>query len=104
MQESTPEEQVEAILAFMNQSFAEGTLTAVGRGKRISARQASLYNMIEASGDLIADGYIEEACQQLLDAYRYTDGKSRPKDLVAGENAPTLAAMILDLMASMGCK
>jgi len=60
--------------------------------------------MIEAAGDLIDDGYIEEACQQLLDAYHRTDGVRRPPEFVAGEAAPTLAGMTLELMDSLGCE
>jgi hypothetical protein len=59
--------------------------------------------MIEAAGDLIDDGYIVEACQQLLVAYERCDGLPRPPEFVAGPAAPTLAQMILDLMLELGC-
>jgi hypothetical protein len=64
----------------------------------------ALRNMIEASGDLIRAGDTAAACRQLLDAYRKTDGQPRPPDFVTGEAAWGLAAMIQDLMLSLGCQ
>ena len=66
----------------------------------------ALKNMIETAGDLIDDGDIAEACVQLRDAYRKTDGLTPPEsppDFVTGDSADDLAQMILDLMASLGC-
>jgi hypothetical protein len=60
--------------------------------------------MLEAAGDLIDAGRTAEACQQLQDAYQRTDGLPRPPEFVAGPAASTLAQMILDLMAVLGCE
>ena len=63
--------------------------------------------MIEAAGDLIEDGLIEEACQQLMDAYKKCDGLAPPEsppDFVAGPHAAELAVMIQNLRISLGCE
>ncbi len=59
--------------------------------------------MIEAAGDLIGTGDIDEACAQLMAAHKKCDGLPRPPDFVAGEAREDLAQMILNLMASLGC-
>ncbi|MBW2121929.1 MAG: hypothetical protein JRH07_08795, partial [Deltaproteobacteria bacterium] len=66
-------------------------------------RLRALRNMIESAGDLIEEGDIEEACGQLRDAYRKTDGEPRPPDFVTGEAAGELAEMLQDLMEDLGC-
>lgn len=97
--EPPPSVSVADILAFFDASVADGTLVGNGPGKSADGRRGALRNMIEAAGDLIEDDAIEEAYQQLLDAYQRTDGLPTPPDFVAGPAAPTLAGMISDLMA-----
>jgi hypothetical protein len=59
--------------------------------------------MIEAAGDLIEDGDIEQACGQLTAAYKKTDGQNKPPDFVSGPAAEELAAMIQELMDELEC-
>ncbi len=98
------EPTIDAILEFFDASVANGSLVGSGPGKSANGRRNALRNMIEAAGDLIDDGYIEEACQQLLDAYQRCDGLPRPPEFVAGPAASTLAQMILDLMGELDCE
>jgi TolB protein len=98
-----PSEQIADILAFFDASVAEGSLAGDGPGSSAAGRRGALRNMIEASGDLIEDGDIESACEQLCDAYQRTDGNARPPDFVAGPAASELASQILVLMESLGC-
>jgi hypothetical protein len=98
-----PPTSVADILAFFDASVAAGTLYGDGPGNSADGRRNALRNQIEAAGDLIDDGAIQEACQQLLDAYQRCDGLPRPPEFVAGPAAPTLAQMILDLMGELGC-
>jgi len=74
---------VEGILNFFDASVADGSLVGNGPGNSAEGRKNALRNMIEAACDLIDDGYIKDACQQLLDAYQRTDSLSRPPDFVA---------------------
>jgi hypothetical protein len=99
----TPPVSVAEILAFFDASVADGTLIGNGPGNSADGRLNALRNQIEAAGDLIDGGYIDEACQQLLDAYQRCDGLPRPPEFVAGDAAQTLAVKILDLMGALGC-
>jgi hypothetical protein len=92
------------ILIFFDTSVANGTLYGDGPGNSADGRRDALRNQIEAAGDLITNGYMEEACSQLMDAYLRCDGLTRPPEFVAGPAAPTLACMILDLIDSLGCE
>ena len=53
-------------------------------------------------GDLIDDGLISEAQQQLLVACQKCDGEARPPDFVSGPAALELANLIQNLLNSMG--
>lgn len=101
--EPPPSTSVADILEFFDASVADGSLAGSGPGKSADGRRRALRNMVEAAGDLIEDGAIEDACRQLLDAYKRCDGLPRPPDFVIGPAAPTLAGMILDLMAWLDC-
>ncbi len=98
-----PDQQVEDILAFFDDSVAAGTLVGSGHGNSGNGRLGALRNMIEASSDYIQIGLTAEACRQLLDVWRRTDGEARPPDFVAGEAAAELAAQIAALRNSLGC-
>jgi hypothetical protein len=98
-----PPVSVQDILDFFDQSVAAGTLYGDGPGDSADGRRNALRNQIEAAGDLIDDGALEQACQQLLNAYERCDGLPRPPEFVAGPAAATLAGMILSLMADLGC-
>jgi hypothetical protein len=102
--EVPPSEQIAAILDFVADSVAGGTLVGDGPGKSAPHRLNAFENMLEAAGDLIEGAYLEAACQQLSDACRRTDGQLKPPDFVAGEATPELAAMIEQLMTDLGCE
>lgn len=102
--QGTPPVSVADILSFYDASVADGTLVGEGPGRSVEGRLNALRNMIEAAGDLIEDGLFEEACQQLMNAYRHCDGLPRPPEFVAGPAAPTLAGMILDLVINLDCE
>jgi len=96
--QETPPVSIADILAFFDASIADGTLVGEGPGYSATGRLHALRNMIEAAGELIEDGLIEEAYQQLIDAYYRCDGLFPPPDFVSGPAASTLAGMILDLI------
>jgi hypothetical protein len=101
--EPPPSVTVEEILAFFDASVADGILSGDGPGKSADGRRKALRNMIEAAGDLIDDGYIVEACQQLMDACNRCDDLPRPPDFVDGPARAELAEKIMELIASLGC-
>jgi len=98
-----PLEQIANILAFFDTSVGDGTLLGDGPGNSAEKRLNALRNMIESSGELIENELFEEACQQLLDAYRRMDGQPNPPDFAVGEAVTGLANMIQELLITLGC-
>lgn len=101
--EPLPSEQIQVILDFFDASVGGGTLVGDGPGQSAENRLNALRNMVETAGDLIEDGLLDEACEQLQAAYMKTDSEPRPPDFVTGEAASELASLIQDLMTNIGC-
>jgi probable HAF family extracellular repeat protein len=99
----TPSQQVDNTLSFIEESVSAGTLEGGGPGNSGQGRLNALTNMIEAAGQLISEGDIAGACEQLLAAYKKTDGSPKPPDVVGGEAASELAAMIQKIITTLGC-
>ena len=95
------EPTVADILDFIYVSVEDETLVGDGPGKSAEKRLCALVNMLEEAQRLIEEELIEEAYEQLEDAYRRADGESRPPDFVAGPATSELAALIQCLMDSM---
>lgn len=98
-----PQQQIAEILAFFDASVAAGTLVGSGNGNSADGRRKALRNMIKAAGDLIQQGRIEDACQQLADASNRTDGAPQPPDFVEGTAAAELEQRIQALRSTLGC-
>jgi beta propeller repeat protein len=98
-----PQQQIAEILVFFDESVANGTLLGNGPGNSAQGRRNALRNMLRATSDLIENGSVNAACQQLLDAYRRTDGLPQPPDFVGGTAATELARRIRELRQSLGC-
>jgi hypothetical protein len=102
--EPPPSPSIDDILAFFDASVEDGTLYGSGRLSGVAEwRLNRLRNMIVRAGVFIDNGWIELACWQLRRAYRRCDGLPRPPEFVAGPATSTLAQMIFDLMAGLGC-
>jgi beta propeller repeat protein len=103
---STPppvQQQIGDLLAFFDGVVNGGTLWGDGAGHSAAGRRNALRNMLVATGDLLAQGRLAEACQQALDGWQRTDGFPRPPDFVAGPAAAELAERIEALRTAMGC-
>ena len=101
----SPEEQAQAIQDFVDSSVEQGTL--VGNGPNNNASKGKLkafQNMLKSAYDLIESGDIQGACNQLMAAYKKTDGQPNPPDFVKGDAAVQLASMIQNLMDSLECQ
>ena len=101
--EPTPSELIDDILTFFDGAVVDGTLVGSGPGRSAAGRLNALRNMLDSVRVLIDVGEVEQACLQLADAYRRTDGDVPPPDFVGGDAAPGLAALILELQALLGC-
>ncbi len=97
------EEQATVLEAAVDEAIASGDLVGTGSGNSSTGRLGAFANMIEAIGDLIEAGLIEDACGQLSSALRRVDGDPQPPDFVAGEEAELIANQIEFLRDSLGC-
>lgn len=113
--EAPPSEQIDNTIDFIEDSVAEGNLEGEGPGGSGDGRLGALINQIEAAGDLINDGMCEDdvnripaicdqACVQLLDALKRTDGDPKPPDFVTGDAATQLALLIEVMRDAVGCQ
>jgi hypothetical protein len=98
-----PIDEIEEVLAFVDESVDAGTLTGEGPGNSADNRLNALRNKLEEAQGLIEAELYEEACDQLWSIYRKCDGDSHPPDFVTGEAAEDLADMILLMMDELGC-
>lgn len=96
-------DQASALEQAIQEAVAAGTLTGSGKGKSADGRLQAFLNMVEATVDLIEGGFIEDACGQLEQLLRRTDGSPQPPDFVEGEDAETIAAYIEFLMMTLEC-
>lgn len=98
--DSRENSEIFKILDFVDKSIKERALLAYEvdpifgadpyRGERLNI----IKDKISTAANLLENGRLEEACQDLLDAYSGTDGSSQTPDLVYGQAAPELAKMI----------
>jgi hypothetical protein len=96
--EFTPEEQAQAVLDFLQDSLAAGTIAGEGKGQSASNKAATFCKMIAAAKQLIEAGYNEFALEALDDIQKKCDGKKAPADFVSGQDAAVLHGMIIELM------
>jgi hypothetical protein len=90
------------ILVFYDSSVDSGKLEGVGKGKG-KKQLNSLKKMLETAAELIEDGYNDEACEQLTEAFSRCDGDNDPPDYVSGDATDELADMIQDVINGLGC-
>ena len=102
-----PPVSIQAILDFFDASVEAGTLQGTGTVPWLREwRLYRLRNMIERAGYFIDNGWIGLACWQLERIYNRCDGQGDQHwnwDFVEGVTCAELNAMILQLMADLGC-
>jgi len=97
-----PSKQVDAVLSYIDSAVADSSLYGIGSGNSSDKKVKVLKDMIEAFGDLIDMGYIEEGCGQLSDLYKKLDGKDSPPDFIGGEATDELRTSV-EAMLSQHC-
>lgn len=97
------EDQASALEMAVEDAIANGGLVGSGEGQSADARLNAFQNMIEAAGDLIEAGFIEDACVQLKSARDRIDGSPIPPDFVAGDDAALIKSQVDFLIDSLGC-
>ncbi len=96
--EIPPEQQIQNILDFIDESVEDGTLIPYGPGNRPQRRLRALKRMIRSAGSLLDAGYPNWSIFVLCAAERKTDGYRCPPDFVVGEATAELNQMLNDLI------
>ena len=94
-------EGIENILVFMDACSEDGSLQGYGHGNSAKNRLKALRTMLVITAHHLENGYFGNAQNKLMEIYKKTDGKPKPKDFVTGAKAPELGSMIQDLIASL---
>lgn len=98
-----PSQAVSGLQAFIDNAIENEIITGEGSGNSADKRVEALKNMIDSTGDLIEEGLIQEACEQLNSIYKKVDGMTKPPDFVSGEAVPGVATGVLEIMSDLSC-
>ena len=85
----------------MDACSEDGSLQGYGHGNSAKNRLKALRTMLVITAHHLENGYFGNAQNKLMEIYKKTDGKPKPKDFVTGAKAPELGSMIQDLIASL---
>ncbi len=99
--EVPPSEQIQEIIAFYNQSIAEGTIVGYGPWNLPERRVKALRCMLVAAGHLINGGYYRLATITLEAVDKLSDGKKCPQDFIVGENVAPFNTMVNTLIEDL---
>ncbi len=98
-----PSQAVSGLLAFIDDAIGNEMISGKGPGKSADNRVNALKNMLESAGDLIDEGLIQDACEQLNSIYKKVDGMPKPPDFISGEAVPGVATGVLEIMSDLSC-
>src|SRR5262249_13423959 len=87
----------DGVLAFFDQSVANGSLVGRGRGAWAPSSLQALRRMLLTARDLLKRGKSAAAARQLQAVAFRTDGLPRPADFVRGPAAPRLFDLVTAL-------
>lgn len=88
---------------FIDECVGADTVAPVGPGNSAQNRLNAFDNMLEAAGDLIEEGSLEDVCEQLMSVRAKVDGEQLPPDWFTGVAAAELLAKIDALIEAIGC-
>ncbi len=94
---------IDALMAFFDQSVANGTLTGIGTGKTAQMRLQIFGIILSSTNWQLNNGRTEIACKLLRMAVKTCDQSPTPADLVTGPAAPKLSQMLYDLIETLPC-
>lgn len=94
---------LQEIIDTIRDAFSNPTLTPVGPGNSAHNRLRAFINMLEATGEFIEVGELEEACKQLESIRAKVDGDPSPPDWFEGESTSDILSKIDGLMTAIRC-
>lgn len=97
----TPEEQIDSILDFYQQSLEEGTIWGIGDNRSANNKVSTFEKMLLVAQKLIISQYDDLALEALSTIEKKCDGQSQPKDFIEGDEAAALNAAINELISSL---
>ena len=100
----TPCQQIKTMIAFYDESVRNGTIQGVGRGKCAKANVYAIKEVLKVTNALIRCERKYSAIATLKELDKFTDGQSRPGDLVTGPAVPELNARIEKLLETLKTK
>lgn len=99
--ELTPEQQVQAVVEFLQEGLAAGTIEGEGKGSCAPNKARTFAKMVKASKLLIDAGYYDYALEALGVVEKKCDGRKAPADFVKGQDVAALHTMIAELIAEL---
>ena len=81
----------------------EVELVGIGPGASASGRYGAFLNMLKVTYGLLDAGLVDDACEQLGDAFDRVDGQAHPPDFVTGPDADYAYDEIVEALHSLGC-
>jgi hypothetical protein len=97
----TPYEQIIAMIAFYDESVQNGTIQGVGRGNCAKNNVKMIKEALKITKTLIRCQYKHFAIAALKELDKFTDGKSKPSDLITGSAVAELNTRIDTLLQSL---
>jgi hypothetical protein len=95
--------EIEDLLNSFDESVEGGELGGVGSGYSASNKLKSFRNKLVNISNLIDDGDITQACQEISAAMKKCDDETPPPDFVEGDAAFILYSDLNDLWSELGC-
>jgi hypothetical protein len=102
--EPSPGEMMEDLIDTFDDGVEDGIICGIGPGNSAKAKLRIFGRMLDTADDLIEVGDDDAACVELERAFLRSDEAPRPQDFIDCELAPTVNAMIGEVMEALECE
>jgi hypothetical protein len=94
---------IDNVIVVVNAAIARGSLTGAGEGNSADQRLSAWLNLLDAAQKSAPSGNDAGPCGPLEQVYVRADGAAQPPDFVTGPSAPSIAALVQGVRATLGC-
>ena len=94
---------IDSIIEYVQDAISYGDIYGRGPGRSADGRLNAFLNKLMALKDFIEQDLTEDACGQLDDIIKRSDGIEPPLDFVVGPGLPALADMLAALRDDLAC-